>query len=189
MLTRIVLFIVDRFGRRPILIIGAVGALIAMYYLAGYSAISGSFDHAIKSDGGSRAALGMVYIFGICHSLSWTGIPWIFAAEVMPNKVRTIGMMCAVCMQWLAQFLVVYSLPYMLVGIKWGAFVFFGTCTVAALVFAYLFVPETKGVPLEGKSLSTPLTRGSTDGARHGSSIWRGCPNLGHSCSKALRRN
>ena len=57
--------------------------------------------------------------------------------------------MCAVCMQWLAQFIVVYSLPHMVANIKYGTFIFFGSCTVVAFVFAYLFVPETKGVALE----------------------------------------
>jgi hypothetical protein len=52
-------------------------------------------------------------------------------------------------MQWLAQFMIVYSLPHMVATIKYGTFYFFGACTVSAFVFAYLFVPETKGVPLE----------------------------------------
>lgn len=52
-------------------------------------------------------------------------------------------------MQWLAQFIVVYSLPHMVANITYGTFIFFGTCTVIAFIFAYLFVPETKGVALE----------------------------------------
>lgn len=62
-------------------------------------------------------------------------------------------MMCAVCIQWLAQFIVVYSLPYMVACITYGTFIFFGSCTVVAIVFAFLFVPETKGVPLEDMDL------------------------------------
>lgn len=58
-------------------------------------------------------------------------------------------MMCAVCMQWLAQFVVVYSVPHMITNITYGTFIFFGTCTVVAFFFAYLFIPETKGIPLE----------------------------------------
>lgn len=143
------IFIVDRFGRRPALLVGAVGAMISMYYIAGYSHLSGSFEGTAPSDAGSRTALAMIYLYAIFYGFSWNGIPWIFASEVLPNNVRTLGMMCAVCTQWLAQFIVVYSLPYMMNSIKYGTFLFFGTCTVVAFFFAYFFVPETKGVPLE----------------------------------------
>ena len=143
------IWIVDRFGRRPALLVGAVGAAIAMFYLAIYSQVSHSFDQLPPADSGSHAAVAMIYIYAIFYGFSWNGIPFIFASEVLPTRVRTIGMMCAVCMQWLAQFMIVYSLPYMVVSIKFGMFYFFGACTLVALVFAYLFVPETKGVPLE----------------------------------------
>ncbi|KAJ4301119.1 hypothetical protein N0V90_003209 [Kalmusia sp. IMI 367209] len=143
-------FFVDRFGRRPALLVGAVGAMIAMFYLAGYSKMSGSFDGKTPPrDSGSQAALAMIYIYAIFYGFSWNGIPWIFASEVLPNRVRTLGMMCAVCMQWLAQFIVVYSLPHMIAGITYGTFIFFGSCTIVAFFFAYFFVPETKGVALE----------------------------------------
>ncbi|KAF2729167.1 general substrate transporter [Polyplosphaeria fusca] len=152
MLTTVVFMVwfVDRSGRRPALLIGAAGAMVAMFYLAGYSSISGSFDgNTPPRDSGSQAALAMIYIYAIFYGFSWNGIPWIFASEVLPNRVRTLGMMCAVCMQWLAQFLVVYSLPHMIAGITYGTFIFFGSCTVVAFFFAFFFVPETKGVALE----------------------------------------
>ncbi|KAK7432016.1 hypothetical protein QQZ08_001306 [Neonectria magnoliae] len=147
------LFFVDRFGRRPALLVGAVGAMVAMYYLAAYSSLSGSFDGTAPADGGSHTALAMIYLYAIFYGFSWNGIPWIFASEVLPNQVRTLGMMCAVCTQWLAQFIVVYSLPYMMNSIKYGTFIFFGSCTVVAFIFAFLFVPETKGVSLEDMDL------------------------------------
>lgn len=159
------LWIIDRLGRRPALLVGAIGAAIAMFYLAIYTQLSHSFDHTPPSDSGSRTAVAMVYIYAIFYGFSWNGIPWIFAAEVLPMRVRTVGMMCAVCMQWLAQFIIVYSLPYMIAGIKFGTFYFFGGCTLVALGFAYLFVPETKGVPLEkmdllfGEGVSVLATR------------------------------
>ncbi|KAF2084976.1 putative sugar transporter [Saccharata proteae CBS 121410] len=147
------LFFVDRFGRRPALLIGALGAMVAMFYLAGYSKLSNSFGGTPPRDAGANAALAMIYVYAVFYGFSWNGIPWIFASEVLPTRVRTLGMMCAVCTQWLSQFVVVYSLPYMISGIGYGTFLFFGSCTVAAFVFAYLFVPETKGVALEDMEL------------------------------------
>jgi MFS family permease len=142
-------WIVDRFGRRTALFIGGIGSMVAMYYLAAYSAISGSFTRTPPSDDGSRTALAMIYLYAIFFGFSWNGIPWILASEVLPNQIRDLSMMFAVCMQYLAQFMVVYSVPYMMTRIQWGTFVFFGTCTFVSIFIAFLFVPETKGVSLE----------------------------------------
>ncbi|KAL1616740.1 hypothetical protein SLS56_011306 [Neofusicoccum ribis] len=148
------LFFVDRFGRRPALLVGATGAGVAMFYLAGYSKLSGSFtSSSVPRDSGANAALAMIYVYAVFYGFSWNGVPWIWASEVMPTRVRTASMMLSVCTQWLSQFVVVYSLPYMVANIQYGTFLFFGSCTVLAFIFAYLFVPETKGVALEDMDL------------------------------------
>jgi hypothetical protein len=64
-----------------------------------------------------------------------------------------MDMAISVRVQWLGQFIVVYSLPHMITGIEYGTFLFFASCTVLAFVFAYLFVPETKGVAMEDMHL------------------------------------
>ncbi|EKG20721.1 Sugar/inositol transporter [Macrophomina phaseolina MS6] len=148
------LFFVDRFGRRPALLIGASGAGVAMFYLAGYSKLSGSFtSSSVPRDAGANAALAMIYVYAIFYGFSWNGVPWLVASEIMPTRVRTASMMLSVCTQWLSQFVVVYSLPYMVANIMYGTFLFFGSCTVLAFIFAYLFVPETKGIALEDMDL------------------------------------
>ncbi|KAI0484121.1 putative sugar transporter [Xylariaceae sp. FL0804] len=170
-----IVFFVDKLGRRPALVVGAAGAMVPMFYLAGYSELSGSFGGpAPPRDAGSTLTLLMIYLYAVFFGLSWNNIPWIFASEVLPSRVRTLGMMCAVCMQWLAQFLVVYSLPHMIRSITYGTFVFFGVCIVLSFIFAYLFVPETKGVALEdmdlllgaGAPLFAPAARRRYDEAR-----------------------
>lgn len=146
-------WLVDRVGRRNLLLVGGMGAGLAMFYLAGYSKVSGSFSHTPPLDSGAKAAVAMVYIYALFYGLSWNGIPWLFCAETLPTRVRTAGMAFCVCVQWLTQFVVVYSLPHMVLGITYGTFLFFGACTVAAIVFAWFFVPETKGVQLEDMDL------------------------------------
>ena len=91
--------LVDKLGRRPLLLIGGVFAGIAMFYLAGYSKISGSFDHIPPMDSGARLAVAMVYIYALFYGLSWNGVPWLFSSEVMPNRVRTLAMTFVICIQ------------------------------------------------------------------------------------------
>ena len=148
-----VVFFVDKVGRRLPLLVGSVGAGIAMYYMGIYVAVSHSLTRAPPKDAGANAALAMVYIYAIFYGFSWNGIPWLYTSEILPTRVRTLGMATGVCIQWLSQFVVVYSLPYMIKGIGYGTFIFFGSCTVLAFFFALFFVPETKGVQIEDMDL------------------------------------
>jgi hypothetical protein len=145
--------IVDRFGRRLPLLVGAAGAGFAMFYLGVYANLSNSLHSQPPKDAGANAAVAMIYIYAIFYGASWNAIPWLFTSEVLPTRVRTLGMTICVCWQWLTQFVVVYSLPYMIKGIGYGTFLFFGCCTALAFVFAYLFVPETKQVMMEDMEL------------------------------------
>lgn len=72
------LFGIDLLGRRKSMIIGSFGAIVAMYYLAGYTKISGSFETTAKRDAGAYIAIVMIYIFAVFYAISWNGIPWIF---------------------------------------------------------------------------------------------------------------
>lgn len=146
-------FLVDKVGRRKLLLIGGAGAMLAMFYLAAYSNISGSLARVPPMDAGARAAVAMVYIYALFYGASWNGIPWLYTSEILPNRVRTVGMAVCVCWQWLTQFVVVYSLPHMIIGIGYGTFLFFGVCSLIAVVFAWLVIPETKGVELEDMGL------------------------------------
>lgn len=120
-----------------------------MFYLAGYSSLSNSFNQAPARDGGAYFALICIYIFAIFYSISWNGIPWIFCAEVFPTSVRQVCLVFTTCTQWLGQFIIAYSTPYMVADIKYGLFLFFGCSVVVGITFAYFFLPETKGVQLE----------------------------------------
>lgn len=73
-----VLLIIDRFGRRPAMLIGSAGAIVAMFYLGGYASLSNSFNEQPPRDGGAYIAILMIYVFAIFYSISWNGIPWIF---------------------------------------------------------------------------------------------------------------
>jgi MFS family permease len=79
--TATILFMVlgiDHLGRRKSMIIGSSGAIVAMYYLAGYTKLSRSFETTASRDAGAYIAIVMVYIFAVFYAISWNGIPWVF---------------------------------------------------------------------------------------------------------------
>ncbi|KDN35582.1 putative sugar transporter [Tilletiaria anomala UBC 951] len=142
-------FFVDSVGRRKALILGSIGAATGMLYLGIYTNVADTFNSTPPRDAGAIFGLVAFYWYTLHYAYSWNGIPFMFCAEVFGNNIRMLCMTMTTCMQWIAQFMIVYSLPYMVVSIKSYTFIFFGVCTLAACAFTYLFVPETKGVVLE----------------------------------------
>ncbi|KAI1099545.1 general substrate transporter [Jackrogersella minutella] len=142
-------FGIDNLGRRKSMLIGSVGALVAMFYLGAYSKVSGSFEHTVQQDGGAYVAIVMIYIFAVFYAMSWNGIPWIFCAEVFPTGIRSLSLLFTTCMQWLGQFIIVYSTPYMMTSITYGTFLLFGCFLVIGTLVVFFLMPETKGLSLE----------------------------------------
>jgi hypothetical protein len=63
--------------------------------------------------------------------------------------IRSICLVFTTCAQWLGQFIIVYSTPYMMADIKYGTFLLFACSVVFGLCFAFFLIPETKGISLE----------------------------------------
>lgn len=142
-------FFVDTLGRRKALLIGSLGAASGMLYLGIYTNVSHSFSKTPPRDAGSSMALAAIYWYTFWYAMSWNGIPFMFCAEVFPARIRMLCMTMTTCMQWLAQFIIVYSLPYMVVSIKGYVFIFFAAWTIFSFFFTLFLMPETKGVQLE----------------------------------------
>lgn len=71
------------------------------------------------------------------------------SAEIFPLAIRSACLVVTTCFQWLGQFIVVYSTPFMMVDLKWGTFIFFAAFVFVGFFFAYFLVPETSGLTLE----------------------------------------
>lgn len=71
------------------------------------------------------------------------------SSEVFPTAIRSVCLVFTTCTQWLGQFIIVYSSPYMFKNITYGTFFLFGTSVVIGVVVVLLFMPETKGLSLE----------------------------------------
>ncbi|KAM5386605.1 hypothetical protein ACJZ2D_000568 [Fusarium nematophilum] len=153
------LFLVDRFGRRPLLLIASTLCAFTMFYLGAFSSLTDSFNGGAERNAASYSAIVMVYLFAMAYVSGWN-LSWIVCSEIFPVKVRSFCLVITTCAQWLGQFIVVYSTPYMIQGISYGTFLFFGSMTVLAFVFVFVCVPETKGVSLEDMDLLWEKTKG-----------------------------
>ena len=144
--TVVAIVTVDKLGRKPLQIIGAVVMAVAMF------ALGGAFALQIK---GVVALLCMLlYIAGF--AVSWGPVVWVLLSEIFPNQIRGKAMAVAVAAQWIANFLVSWTFPilndnpYLMNAFHHGfAYWIYGVMSVLAAVFMWKLVPETKGRTLE----------------------------------------
>lgn len=141
-------YVVDRFGRRNMLMGGAVVMLIAMWFIGAYIKIAKPGGAAHLTAGG-YAAVTFIYIFAVGFCFSYAGVPWIYCAEIFPIRIRGLGMAICTATHWLFNFVIARSVPYMVSNIGYGTYFVFATCLTLSIPFVYFFVPETKGQSLE----------------------------------------
>ncbi|KAI5474883.1 MFS transporter, quinate permease [Pseudohyphozyma bogoriensis] len=142
--------IIDKYGRRPVLIIGAIGGAVGMYVIAGYISIAKPQLHPSTTlPQGGIAAMAFFYIWTIFYAISWNGTPWVVCSEVFPGSVRTVTQMLASASNWLWNFVISRATPYMFSSMGYGVYLFFATMMVLSIPYLVFFLPETKNIPLE----------------------------------------
>lgn len=172
---------VERFGRRPLLVYGALGMLICQFIVAIIGVTAGfNFTHIDPTDTSDdprslannipavNAQIAFIAIFIFFFASTWGPGAWIVIGEIFPLPIRSRGVGLSTASNWLWNCLIAVITPYM-VGEKKGNmkssvfFVWGGLCT-CAWIYAYFLVPETKGLSLEqvDKMMeeSTPRTSG-----------------------------
>ncbi|KAF1975469.1 general substrate transporter [Bimuria novae-zelandiae CBS 107.79] len=138
---------VDRWGRKPTLVIGAIGMAICHFIIA---AISASFeDNWPAHKAGGWAAVAMVWLFVIHFGYSWGPCAWIVIAEIWPMSNRPYGIALGASSNWMNNFIVGQVTPDMLEHMRYGTYIFFGLLTFMGALFIAFFTPETKGLSLE----------------------------------------
>ncbi|WP_371395933.1 sugar porter family MFS transporter [Fretibacter rubidus] len=149
--TLITLFLIDRFGRKPFLLIGSIGMSIMLAIVA-YAFSSGELvnDALVLSDNMGRTALyaAMAYVF--FFNMTWGPVMWVLLGEMFPNQIRGSALAVAGFAQWMANFLVTLSFPVMLGSIGLAAsFGIYAAFAFLSIFFVIKGVSETKGMELE----------------------------------------
>jgi sugar porter (SP) family MFS transporter len=143
-------FLIDNFGRRNLLIYGALGGAICLYYVGAYIAVADPSAHPTTSlTPGGKSAMAFFYLWTACYTPSWNGTPWVINSEMFPQNVRTLGQAFAAASNWFFNFLVARFTAQMFSAMGYGVFLFFASLMICSIVFVWFLVPETKGIPLE----------------------------------------
>lgn len=138
--TVVAMLIVDRIGRRPMMLYGCIGIGLS-------NLLAGLAYHASWH---GRTVLLLTLSAIACYALTLAPVTWVLISEIFPNRVRSQGVSIAVCALWLSSFALTYTFPWIdrTLGSS-GTFLGYGGICIAGAVFVYIFVPETKGQTLE----------------------------------------
>lgn len=142
-------FVVDRWGRRPLLIGGGVVLGVSMLAVAGVFAFG-----LLGSLAGQGISLAMLSVFKAGFSLTWGPVVWIMLPELLPLRARAAGVSLATSAQILVTVFLTLYFPSLIAHGASGIFLFFGVFGLAAAVFVAKLLPETKGKSLESLHLS-----------------------------------
>ncbi|EME79799.1 uncharacterized protein MYCFIDRAFT_37517 [Pseudocercospora fijiensis CIRAD86] len=132
---------VESVGRRKVFLIGTAGQMVSM--IITFACIIPGTASAAKG-----AAFGL-FLYIAFFGPSYLTVPWLYAAEINPIKIRAKGAAAANIVNWSFNFLVVMVTPIMIQNIGWGTYLFFAAVNAAALPFIYFFYPETSHRSLE----------------------------------------
>ncbi|KAI0376873.1 hexose transporter [Hypomontagnella monticulosa] len=153
------LWAVDRLGRRPLLLWGAVGMCASQFLVA----MLGTLTTGQDSDGNiivynvaaQKAGIAFVCIYIFFFASTWGPLAWVVTGEIFPLKSRAKGLSMTTATNWLLNWAIAYATPYL---VNYGEgyanlqskifFVWFGACFIC-ISFVYFFIYETKGWSLE----------------------------------------
>lgn len=137
--TLVAIFTVDRFGRKPLLIIGSLGMAV------------GAFAVAMCDQFGIKGIVPVlsVIVYAAFFMMSWGPICWVLIAEVFPNTIRGKAVAIAVAFQWIFNYLVSSTFPALYDFSPMFAYSLYGIMCLIACLFVWKCVPETKGKSLE----------------------------------------
>lgn len=161
--------IIDRVGRRRLMLIGTVGYLVSLGTLAVLflTVIKNNGAESTGSPGGaSYLVLAALALFIASHAFGEGSVIWVFLSEIFPSRIRARGQSLGSLTHWTAAAIITWLFPGVVARIGPAAgFGFFFVCMVGLLFWVILVMPETKGVALEDMDEYLGLEEPKTAGA------------------------
>lgn len=144
------LYLIDRIGRKKLMLIGSVGYIISL------AAVAFAF---YSGHSGGMVVPVLLFVFIASHAIGQGTVIWVFISEIFPNSVRAYGQSLGCATLWITASIITTIFPIM--AAKFGLaplFLFFAIMMVFQLLWVIFKMPETKGVPLE--ELEAKLLKG-----------------------------
>ncbi len=148
--TMTALTVIDKLGRRTLMIVGSFGYLISLGFITAvmfyYESIK---DGAFDGTSVTLVLIGLL-VFIAAHAFGQGSVIWVFISEIFPQEVRASGQSFGSMTHWIFAAITTYAFPSIIGGLGGGAaFLLFFVCMVGQLFWVFRVMPETKGVPLE----------------------------------------
>ena len=134
-------FLVERVGRRKLMLFGATGQAITMAILAG---VNSSPQHNVKI-----AGIVFLFVFNTFFAIGWLGMTWLYPAEIVPLRIRAPANALSTSGNWIFNFMVVMITPVAFDSIKHHTYTIFAVINALMVPSVYFFYPETAYRSLE----------------------------------------
>ena len=137
--------VIDKMGRKKIMIIGSIGYIISLSAIA-WAFFTNPYDFTKQ---GSIVVLIGIFVFVASHAFGQGSVIWVYLSEIFPNKVRGRGQSLGTTTHWVMNAVIAWTFP-LIANISGGyTFAFFSLCMVVQLLWVLFIMPETKGISLE----------------------------------------
>jgi MFS transporter, SP family, sugar:H+ symporter len=154
------IMLIDRIGRKPLLLVGSVGMTLTLGAMAAVfaTASAGTDGKPVLSHVAAVAGLTAANLYIVAFAVSWGPVMWVLLGEMFPNEIRGAALAISGATNWAANFAVTVTFLPLLKGVGLsGAYAFYAVAAAISLPFVWLSVCETKGKTLEQMKDTTEL--------------------------------
>jgi SP family sugar:H+ symporter-like MFS transporter len=149
LITLVAIALIDRLGRRPLLLAGSAGMSVMLATMTVVFAGASTVNGQPRLDGAAGViALVAADLFVVAFAVSWGPVLWVLLGEMFPNRIRSAALGLASGVQWMANWTIAVTFPALRHALV-VAYGFYTLCAVLSLVFVWRWVRETNGVSLE----------------------------------------
>ncbi|KAL4931400.1 general substrate transporter [Aspergillus undulatus] len=157
------IFIIEKVGRRPLMLFGAAGMSISMAVLAGT-------NYRVQYYDDTQAGIGQavfLFVFNTFFAIGWLGMTWLYPAEIVPLRIRAPTNALSTSANWIFNFMVVMITPVAFSNIGYQTYIIFAVINAFMFPVVYFCFPETRYRSLEEMDAIFKKSHGVWDAVKH----------------------